>query len=120
LKKPNFYGSRQAFDAGAPHDGYVLERSNGSLKLVCRIQSRIYTLEQFDGGEQRYSDGMLAVRVSAGGGFRLDADALPPHATHTLDVGRYHAIRTLLRGITDSTRVHAVNVPLLSEADGGN
>ena len=25
LKKPNFYGSRQAFEAGAPHDGFLLE-----------------------------------------------------------------------------------------------
>jgi putative selenate reductase len=119
LKKPNFYGSRRAFDAGEPHDGYVLERSKGSMTLVCRIQGRTYTLEHFDGlREQLYDDGMLAVRVSAGGEFRLDADASPPHATHTLDVGRYHAIKTLLRGITDSTRVHAVNVPLLSDADG--
>jgi putative selenate reductase len=118
LKKPNFYGSRRAFEAGAPHDGYLLERSNDSLTLVCRIQARTYTLEQFaDGGERRYDDGMLAVRVAADGAFSLDRDLSPPHATHTLDVGRYHAINTLLRGITNSARVHPVNVPLLSAAE---
>jgi putative selenate reductase len=118
LKKPNFYGSRRAFEAGAPHDGYILEQSSGSLTLVCRIQGRAYTLEHFVGGcEQRYDDGMLAVRITADGEFQLDSNTSPPHATHLLDVGRYHAISTLLRGITDSTRVHAVNVPLMTAID---
>ena len=38
-------------------------------------------------------------------------------APHVLDVGRFHALATLLRGITDRTRVHAVNVALLAAND---
>jgi putative selenate reductase len=115
LKKPNFYGSRRAFDAGAPHDGYFLERLPISLRLICRIQGRIYDLEHCrDGNGQRYYDGMITVHVSPNGGFSLESHTAVPHATHFLDVGRYHAIATLLRGITDATRVHAVNTPLLA------
>jgi putative selenate reductase len=118
LKKPNFYGSRRAFDAGAPHDGCLLEQTATSLVLLCRIQGRLYRLEQFYNGDgHRYDDGMLAVRVHADGAIDLDAAAAPPHAPHIVDVGRFHAIATLLRGITDPTRVHAVNAPILAAAE---
>ncbi|MCI0335895.1 MAG: glutamate synthase [Planctomycetes bacterium] len=116
LKKPNFYGSRRAFDAGAPHDGYLLDRSAESLTLVCRIQGRIYELEQLSGrDDHRYDDGTLTVRVSTDGTMTLDPASSRPHSAHVVDVGRYHAIATLLRGITDPTRVHAVNTPLMSD-----
>jgi hypothetical protein len=115
LKKPNFYGSRRAFDVGAPHDGYWLEQSAGVLTLHCRIQGRTFRLEQLsDGVGHRYDDGMLIVHVDSNGAMTLDANSPRPHAPHALDVGRYHAIATLLRGITDATRVHAVNTPLLA------
>jgi putative selenate reductase len=114
LKKPNFYGSRRAFDAGAPHDGYWLEHSDGVLTLHCRIQGRMFRLEQLSDGGHRYEDGMLIVHVDSNGAMSLDAASSRPHAPHVLDVGRYHAIATLLRGITDATRVHAVNTPLLA------
>jgi putative selenate reductase len=115
LKKPNFYGSRQAFDAGTPHDGFLLERNGESLSLIGRIQGRIYRLDQIANGDgQRYDDGMVSIRVTADGSITSDAATPPPHAAHLLDVGRYYAIATLLRGITNSTRVHAVNTPLLS------
>jgi hypothetical protein len=114
LKKPNFYGSRRAFEAGAPHDGYVLERSPAALVLLCRIQGRYYRLEQLANGEgYRYDDGTLSVRVDTDGVMALDGVSPRPHA---IDVGRFHAIATLLRGITDPTRIHAVNTPLLSNA----
>jgi putative selenate reductase len=115
LKKPNFYGSRRAFDAGAPHDGYVLEQSPAALALLCRIQGRIYRLEELaNGGGYRYDDGTLAVRVNADGEMTLDAASKRPGSPHVVDVGRFHAIATLLRGICDPTRIHAVNTPLLA------
>jgi putative selenate reductase len=117
LKKPNFYGSRQAFDAGTPHDGFLLERIGETLSLIGRIQGRIYRLDNFANGDgQRYDDGMVSIRVTADGAITPDDAATPLHAPHLLDVGRYYAIATLLRGVTDSTRVHAVNTPLLSHS----
>jgi putative selenate reductase len=115
LKKPNFYGSRRAFEAGAPHDGYVLESSPTALVLVCRIQGRHYRLERLsDGDGFRYEDGVLTVRVNSEGAATLDSNSSPPREPHVIDFGRFHAIATLLQGITDPTRVHAVNTPLLA------
>ena len=113
LKKPNFYGSRRAFEAGVPHDGYFVERTSGGLSLNGRIGGRIYQLDQFANGDgHQYNDGMVSVRISSDGGFALNANGPQPHAPHLLDVGRFHALATLLRGISDTTRMHAVNAPL--------
>jgi putative selenate reductase len=118
LKKPNFYGSRQAFEAGAPHDGYYLERALNDVSLVGRIEGRIYRLDQLANGDgYRYSDGMVSVRVGGVGAPTSESRKLRPHAAHMLDMGRFHALATLLQGIIDTTRVHAVNVPILA-SDG--
>ena len=42
LKKPNFYGSRRAFDAGAPHDGFFVEANPPGFSLTGRIDGTIY------------------------------------------------------------------------------
>ncbi len=116
LKKPNFYGSRGAFEAGAPHDGFLLEAaSDQTMTLVGRIAGRGYQLRQLtDGSGYQYHDGLVEVRVSTDGEVSLESSAARPGVTHHLDVGRFHALATLLRGITDSTRVHAINTPLLA------
>jgi putative selenate reductase len=114
LKKPNFYGSREAFEAGAPHDGFVLESTSDRLALVGRIDGRNYRYEQLEKGDgSRYDDGAVTVRINRNGAFALESAS--PADPHVVDVGRYHALATLLRGITDVTRVHAVNTPLLAD-----
>jgi putative selenate reductase len=116
LKKPNFYGSRQAFEAGAPHDGFFLEgASDETATLTGRIAGRVYHLQQLTNGDgYQYHDGMVAVRVSQDGSFSTEPSAAQLQTTHQLDVGRFHALATLLRGIIDPTRIHAINTPLLS------
>jgi putative selenate reductase len=117
LKKPNFYGSKQAFEAGAPHDGFVLAESSESIALIGRIAGCIYNLEKLgNGGGYRYHDGIVAVRVSKDGAITSDSEALPT-TTHRLDVGRFHALATLLSGISDGTRDHAVNTPRLAATE---
>ena len=37
LKKPNFFGSRESFDAAATHDGFLLEGEPGNFTLHGRI-----------------------------------------------------------------------------------
>jgi putative selenate reductase len=114
LKKPNFYGSLAAFEAGAPHDGFVLTERQDWRTLTGRIGGQIYRYEQLDNGNgSRYDDGVVAVRINRDGAFALDSS--PPATTHVIDVGRIHALTTLLRGIIDATRVHAVNTPLLAQ-----
>jgi putative selenate reductase len=115
LKKPNFFGSRQAFEAAAPHDGFFLECAGEARTLTARISSYEYRLELLGNGDgYRYSDGKVTVHVSPDGEFSADTSPAPLHANHRLDVGRFYALSTLLRGITDATRVHAVNTPLLA------
>lgn len=116
LKKPNFYGSRQAFEAGVPHDGFVLEHSPEGLSLIGRINGMIYRLDQLANRQgYRYNDGMVTLRVDPDGAFSFDStSSLPPASAHVLDVGRFYAVATLLNGIVDSSRVHAVNTPLLA------
>jgi putative selenate reductase len=119
LKKPNFYGSRQAFDAGAPNDGFLVERTSHGMALVARIASQFYRYEQFSNGDgARYEDGVVDIRVQPDGAFSLHSESMLPSDKHLINVGRLHALAVLLRGITDETRVHAVNTPLLTEAAG--
>lgn len=111
LKKPNFFGSRQAFEAGAPHDGFLVETSSDGVTITGRISGRGYRLDQLsnDGG-YRYDDGAVCVRVAMDGSFSPQSAVTLPDV-HVLEVGRFHALVTLLRGILDRTRVHAVNTP---------
>ncbi len=114
LKKPNFYGSRRAFEAGAPHDGYLLECITQEIQaLRGRIAERIYELTHLADGSHLYHDGVVVVRVSSDGAFTLEPGTSLTSA-HLLDVGRFHALVTLLRGIVDRTRVHAINAPLFA------
>jgi len=118
LKKPNFYGSRAAFDAGAPHDGFYVERFTESLKLTGRIDERFFHYEQLSNDDgARYCDGISSLAIRPDGTITADTSFAPPASLHVVDVGRLHALATLLRGITDATRVHAVNTPLLATVE---
>lgn len=114
LKKPSFFGSREAFEAGKPHDGFLLEGEQGKLALTARIEGEVSVLRQ--------SEGHLRYETDS---FVLDFDdqhypQLSSKLTDAVkvDMGRYHALCTLLTGITDTSRVHAVNTPLMSEQEG--
>jgi putative selenate reductase len=114
LKKPNFYGSRAAFEAGAPHDGFFVESASGeTTTLTGRIAGRLYELRQLTNADgYQYDDGIVEVRVSKHGSFSTNTNDAHLDSAHHLDVGRFHALATLLRGITDTTRIHAVNTPI--------
>jgi putative selenate reductase len=113
LKKPNFYGSRRAFDAGDPHDGFLIEQSNGHLSLTARIESRLYRIDELAPNAYRYDDGVLNVTIADNATIMLAS--APPRTPHTIDMGRFHALATLLRGISDPARIHAVNIPILAD-----
>jgi putative selenate reductase len=115
LKKPNFYGSRRAFEAGAPHDGFLLEGTPGALSLTGRINGRLHTLTELGNGDgYRYDDGAVQIIIGHDSTGGLDAASPRPQMAHRIDIGRFHAFATLLRGITDGTHIHAINTPLLA------
>jgi hypothetical protein len=93
----------------------LLEGAGDTQSLAARIGGRAYRLDLLgDGDGFRYDDGMVSVHVSQNGKFSGQSVAAPLQANHLLDVGRFHSLATLLRGITDTTRVHAVNTPILA------
>jgi putative selenate reductase len=116
LKKPNFFGSRPAFDAAAPRDGFLLEQSPDSIALRCRIEGQIYLLLRLADGHYGYNDGTITLIFDSADLQAPAVECPAPAEAHVVDVGRFLAIRTLLNGITDPTRVHAVNTPILSKA----
>jgi putative selenate reductase len=115
LKKPNFYGSRRAFDAGAPHDGFFVESNPPGFSMTGRIDGKLYRLDQHTDGF-KYDDGTVVIHVDTHGALRLDAATPPPPRPYQLSMGRFHSLVTLLRGITSGVRIHAVNTPLLDDA----
>ncbi len=115
LKKPNFYGSRRAFEAGAPHDGFLLDGAPGELTLSGRMQSQRYELADLSGGGYRYDDGKLALNITSNGAIELASP--PPRSPYQVDMGRVHMLVTLLRGISNASRIHAVNTRLLAATE---
>jgi hypothetical protein len=111
--KPSFFGSRRAFDAGLPHDGFLLEGRPGALSLTARINGNLHHLEELRGESYRYSDANVQLVIDSAHRITCDPDSTLPVETHFVDVGRVLALITLLRGITDATRIHPVNAPLL-------
>lgn len=115
LMKPSFFGSRRAFEAGAPHDGFLLEEEPGKLSLDARIEGQLYRLEQISGENSfRYSEGDVALRIGPEGtATLLDPRSLPK--PKRIDMGRFHALVTLLSGIINRERIHPVNTRLAVE-----
>jgi len=115
LKKPNFFGSRESFDAAAAYDGFYLEGEPGQLTLHGRIEGRPCRLE-CDGLSERYvyDDGCVTLCIDRGKVRAIAENSAPSAATHRVDMGRFHTLATLLKGITDTSRVHPNNVRLLS------
>lgn len=111
LMKPSFFGSREAFEAGAPHDGFYLSGVSGSLKLEARIAGMPLSIaETVDG--YLFSDGTVTLTIDSS----ARVESTHPKSPHIVDMGRYHALATLLRGISAAGRIHAVNTRLLAEA----
>jgi putative selenate reductase len=132
LKKPSFFGSRAAFDAGAPHDGFLLEGEPPRLSLHGRIDGQLCQLDSLPLplGEGRsegtsehgsclyhYNDGTVTVVVQNGRVEALADSSAKTTTSHRIDMGRVHAMVSLLAGIAGPERVHQVNTRLLVVAE---
>jgi putative selenate reductase len=115
LKKPNFFGSRESFNAAAAHDGFYLEGDARKFILHGRTAGTPCRLEQKgDGNIFLYDDGVVSLEIKQGGPTTLAADSAKPTATHRVNMGRFHTLVALLRGITSDTRVNQVNARLVA------
>jgi putative selenate reductase len=118
LKKPNFFGSRESFDAAAAHDGFLLAGEPDSFTLHARITGQSCRLQQKGDGslfsELKYDDGAVALEIADGQAVRLATTSARPAAPHRVDMGRFHTLVALLKGITSPARVHQINTRLLA------
>jgi putative selenate reductase len=114
LMKPSFFGSHAAFEAGAPHDGFFLSGKAGAHVLTARMAEILYELRQAP-NDFLFDDGIVTLAVSPRGTISLASESQLPSETYVVDMGRYHALVVLLRGIIAEGRVHAVNTRLLAE-----
>ena len=115
LKKPSFFGTMKAFEQGAPHDGFHVIADPAGLTLIGRMEGATCRLDQLDPEAQahRYNDGEVSLLIDSSGPPRLEPSSAQAPGGHRIDIGRYLTMKTLLHGITSSSRVHAVNAPLL-------
>jgi len=122
LMKPSFFGSRQAFEEGTPHDGFYAEcLANASSEeitwtLTGRIGGRIYRLESAD--DDHFSDGSVTIAVKRSGAVQSIAQSESFTEPRVIDMGKYHMMRTLLRGVSNRQRVHPVNAGWLADESG--
>ena len=117
LMKPTFFGSRAAFDAGQPHDGFFLECvAEDEFHLQARMESVSYLLEySADNSRWVFDDGCVRVKSAGDGNWQLVDESERPETKHVIDVGRVQSLVALLLGITNARRIHPINVPLLAE-----
>ncbi len=114
LKKPNFFGSRESFEAATAYDGFVLEGESGRFTLHGRIEGKRCRLVQRDAAVFLYDDGDVTLVVEQGKVVAVADDSARPTRAHRVDMGRYHTLVALLEGVTNATRVHPINARLLS------
>ena len=115
LKKPNFFGSRESFDAAASHDGFYLDGEPGNFILYGRIEGTACRLES-DGrdGHFIYSDGIVTLAIGDGKAIGVTENSARLAETQRVDMGRFHALVALLTGITNNVRVHPINTRLMA------
>jgi putative selenate reductase len=120
IKKPSFFGSKKAFEAGAAHDGFFVEATGESLTLHGRMDGATLRLDRLDVADDawRFTDGAATLLIRSDG-IELDPGSDRLGGGHTVDLGRFHTMRVLLAGITDANRVHHVNTPLLAASPAG-
>jgi len=121
LKKPSFFGSLKAFEDGTPHDGFFVLAETEGLSLLGRMEGVTCRLDlmKSDGDMYRYCDGAVILILNDGRSARLDVGSDRPGADHTVDLGRFLTMTTLLHGITAPGRVHQVNAPLVAKTGCG-
>ncbi len=105
LMKPSFFGSRKAFDEGAPHDGFCVLSPD---QMLARIDSQTMRLLRRADGFLVESD-RLSLRVDQ---MRIEVVSAPSQTTR-VDVGQLYALATLFESILQPSRIHTVDARFL-------
>ena len=114
VEKARFFGSREAYANHRTHDGFLIERHEGTFVMIGRFKGVEHTL-RWDRTAARalFTDGVLEVEVDTREHRPLATRALEPGpAGHTLSLEYYHSMQVILEGILDGKRVNYVNAHL--------
>ena len=111
LEKPRFFGSLEAWRRRADHDGFCVERHEGSDLLWGRLQGVAYRLEvDRDADQAVFTDGRVTLELRHRGRTPVGASvAAGAPDGHTLDVGAYLKMAVLLDGILDPRHASPVS-----------
>ncbi len=119
LMKPSFFGSRRSFEEGAPHDGFLFEVSDrsGGPALHGRIQRQTFCLDRAGADQEtwHFDDGTVRIELSPRSLGSARLLSAPPKKDHIVNLCHFLTMHTLWGAMTDPTRVHQVNAPLLAE-----
>ena len=111
LKKPGFHGTLESWKQAGSREGYFVERSAQSQTIWGRIGATEYKLTH-DRATPRYifTDGAVTLDLAETDFQPLACRPQKPlAASHTVELGAFHALRCLLHGVLDPARVHQVN-----------
>ncbi len=114
IEKPRFFGSEKAYRRDKK-DGFFISRQ-GSTEIICgRIEGKEYIL-RVDSTSDRafFSDGIIEVELTWRDETPTDAKVLAVgQSEHTLDMGDYHTMAVLLKGVLDTKHINYVNAAYL-------
>jgi putative selenate reductase len=111
LEKPRFFGSLAAWQGHAARDGFFVRRLEG-VRLMCgRVGGVSYLLEVDPEADQAvFTDGRVTLELRHRERRPVGASVAPGTPDgHTLDVGVYLKMATVLDGVLDPRRSNPVN-----------
>lgn len=120
IKKPSFFGSPESFNKNKTRDGFYVQITHQdnhkitACSLVGRIGNTILKLDsQTEPNTYHYNDGSVTINydpVNSHNQITLNKNSELPQSPHTIDIGLMHSMIILLQSITDTTRIHQVNI----------
>jgi putative selenate reductase len=111
LEKPRFFGSLEAWRRHAARDGFFVKRLDGAELMWGRFGGVPYRLVVAGEADQAlFTDGRVTLELRHRERRAVGAAVAPGTPDgHTLDVGVYLRMATLLDGVVDARRANPVN-----------
>jgi putative selenate reductase len=111
LEKPRFFGSVEAWRRHVSHDGFFVKRLDGAELMWGRFGGASYRLVVDQESDQAvFTDGRVTLELRHRERRPVGASVAPGTPDgHTLDVGAYLRMVTILEGVLDPRRANPVN-----------
>ena len=113
IKKPNFFGSYQAWRAFESRDGFFVDRAAAVPRILGRIRARTFQLDfEPTWNGFRFEDGVVCLFIRAGAHEIENWFVFGPAKAdgHIVDMSAFHTMRILLKSLMRMDRVHQVNL----------